>query len=508
MFDSVIVRETSSMERENVMAGELVLALDLGTTSAKAVIFEQNGKLVAEAERMVTSHYPEPSWVEQDPIEIERSAVGAIRDVIAEAKIDPSELLTVSFSAAMHSLICVDENIEPLSRAIIWADGRSSQQAKELKQANGYDIYTRTGLPNHPMSPLANLLWMKENDFGPYQEAAYFISAKEYVIYKWFGRRLIDYAMASATGLFNMNTFDWDEETLKLAGIEEKQLSEIVPPTEILTGIDQGIAEEMGISSEMPFVIGSADGQLANLGSGAISPGEVAISAGTSGAIRQMIAGFETSANQETFCYAFTRDLSIIGGPTNNGGIALQWLKELIEYEGSFDELTAEAEKVEQGADGLLFFPYINGERAPLWNQEAKGNFFGLSITHKKEHLVRAVLEGITYNLYHIGQALERQAGEPEKIFVNGGLARSPLWVQMLADVFGKDVYLSESHHSAAWGAAWTALVALGKVESYEEIKKNIPIEAVIKPDQQRHEKYVEIFTKYEQIIADLAKYF
>ena len=349
---------------------------------------------------------------------------------------------------------------------------------------------------------------MKETDFAPYKEATYFISAKEYVIYKWFGRRLIDYAMASATGLFNMNTFDWDEEALAIAGIEAKQLSKIVPPTEILTGIDQTIADEMGISSEMPFVIGSADGQLANLGSGAISPGEVAISAGTSGAIRQMISGFETSDQQETFCYAFTRDLSIIGGPTNNGGIALQWLKELIEYEGSFDELTAEAEKVDQGADGLLFFPYINGERAPLWNQDAKGNFFGLSITHKKEHLVRAVLEGITFNLYHIGQALERQAGEPEKIFVNGGLARSPLWVQMLADVFGKDVYLSESHHSAAWGAAWTGLVALGKVESYEEIKKNIPIEAIIQPDQQRHEKYVEIFAKYQAIVADLAQHF
>jgi gluconokinase len=490
------------------MSGELILALDLGTTSAKAVIFEQNGKLVAEAEKMVTSHYPELGWVEQDPVEIERSAVGAIREVITQAKIDSTELLTVSFSAAMHSLICVAENFEPLSRAIIWSDGRSNQQAKELKQTNGYEIYARTGLPNHPMSPFSNLLWMKETDFGPYQEATYFISAKEYVIYKWFGRRLIDYAMASATGLFNMNTFDWDEEALALAGIDGKQLSEIVPPTEMLTNIDQAVAEEMGISSETPFVIGSADGQLANLGSGAISPGEVAISAGTSGAIRQMISGFETSEQQETFCYAFTRELSIIGGPTNNGGIALQWLKELIEYEGSFDELTKEAEKVEQGAEGLLFFPYINGERAPLWNQEAKGNFFGLSITHKKEHLVRAVLEGITYNLYHIGQALERQAGEPEKIFVNGGLARSPLWVQMLADVFGKEVYLSESHHSAAWGAAWTALVALGKVDSYEEIKKNIPIEAIIQPDQQRHEKYVEIFAKYEQIATDLAKHF
>jgi gluconokinase len=352
------------------------------------------------------------------------------------------------------------------------------------------------------------LLWMKETNFEPYRQAAYFISVKEYVLQKWFGRSMVDYSMASATGLFNMKTFDWDEEALELAGVNKNQLSRIVPPTEILTGIDKAIADEMGISSEMPFVIGSADGQLANLGSGAINPGEVAISAGTSGAIRQMIKGFEVSDSQETFCYAFTDELSILGGPTNNGGIALQWLKELIEYEGSFDQLTAEAEKVAPGAEGVLFLPYINGERAPIWKQEAKGNFFGLSITHKKEHLVRAVLEGITYNLYHIGKALEDKVGEPEKIFVNGGLAQSPLWVQMLADVFGKDVYVSESHHSAAWGAAWTALVAIGKVDSFEEIKQNIPIEAIIQPNLDNHEIYAKAFEKYIGIASDLSKYF
>lgn len=490
------------------MASELVIALDIGTTSAKAIIFELNGKVVAEAERMITSYYPQSGWVEQDPIEIERSSVGAIRDVIDLANIDQNQLLTLGISCAMHSLICVDNEFTPLSQAIIWADGRSTEQAKELRKTNGNEIYKKTGLPNHPMSPLSKLLWMKETNFEPYQKAAYFISAKEFVIQKWFGQQLIDYSMASATGLFNMNTFGWDVDALALAGVNKKQLSKIVPPTTILTGIDQGIADEMGISSDMQFVIGAADGQLANLGSGAISAGEVAISAGTSGAIRQMIQGFKVSENQETFCYAFTKDFSIIGGPTNNGGIALQWLKELIEYEGSFDDLTKEAEKVAPGAEGLLFLPYINGERAPIWKQEAKGNFFGLSITHKKEHLVRAVLEGITYNLYHIGQALEGQAGEPEKIFVNGGLARSPLWVQMLADVFGKEVYLSESHHSAAWGAAWTALVAIEKVTSFEAIKQNIPIEAIVQPNQESHKIYAEAFKKYKLIARDLVKYF
>ncbi len=490
------------------MGQELILALDIGTTSAKAVIFALNGKLIAEAECEITSFYPEADWVEQDPIEIERASVKAINDVIEKAKVDSKQILALGLSTAMHSLICVDDDFQPLSRAMIWADGRSSVQADYLNRTKGKDFYRKTGMPVHPMSPFTKILWMKETNFDPYHEAAYFVSVKEFVLYKWFNRRIIDYGMASATGLFNLHTFDWDAEAMEMTGISRDQLSEIVPPTEILTGIDEQIAEEMGISSEIPVVIGSADGQLANLGSGAIAPGEVAISAGTSGAIRQMIQGFEVSENAETFCYAFTDQLSIIGGPTNNGGIALQWIKDLLEFDGSFDELTAEAEQVELGADGVIFFPFINGERAPLWNQHAKGNFFGLSVTHKRKHLVRAVLEGITFNLYHIGQALEKQAGRPEKIYVNGGLARSPLWIQMLSDVFGQEVYVSESHHSAAWGAAWTALVAIGKVESFEQIKDNIPIAQVVQPDQEKHEQYAEVFKKYQALLADIAKHF
>lgn len=490
------------------MAKELVLALDIGTTSAKAVIFELNGKLVAEAEKEITSFYPQSDWVEQDPVEIERSSVGAIQDVMQKSAVDRHQILALGISCAMHSLICLDDHFNPLSKAMIWADGRSSNQTESLKKTRGNEFYRITGMPTHPMSPFTKLLWMKETNFLPYHQATYFMSIKEYVLQKWFGQRLIDYAMASATGLFNLKTFDWDDDALKLTGITRDQLSTIVAPTKILTGIDSKIASEMGISEQMPFVIGSADGQLANLGSGAISQGEVAISAGTSGAIRQMIQGFQVSEDEETFCYAFTNDLSIIGGPTNNGGITLQWLKDLLEYKGSFDDLTREAERVAPGAGGVLFFPYINGERAPLWNQHAKGNFFGLSVTHRKEHLIRAVLEGVTFNLYHIGQALERQAGPPEKIYVNGGLARSPLWIQMLADVFGKEVYVSESHHSAAWGAAWTALVGIEKVESFEQIKENIPIESVIQPNEKNHAIYTEVFKKYKAIVNDLAKHF
>lgn len=490
------------------MSREFVIGLDIGTTSVKACVFNLNGNVVAEAEKMNTFYYPQQGWVEQDAVEIERSAVFAIREAIEKANIKKNELITLGFSAAMHSLICVDINGKSLSPALIWADGRGTALSEKLMGTQGNEIYKKTGTPIHPMTPFIKLLWMKESVYKPYQEAEYFMSIKEYLIYSWFNQRVIDYSMASATGLFNPTTRKWDHELLELTGINKEQLSEIVAPTERLTGIKSHIAEEMGILPEMPFVIGAADGQLSNLGIGAILPGEVAVSVGTSGAIRQITNGFKISENRETFCYSFTEDYSIVGGPTNNGGIALQWLKDLLNYEGSFEEFLAEAKQVAPGAEGIVFLPYINGERAPLWNQNAKGNFYGMTLTHKREHFIRAVLEGITLNLYQIGKALEKIAGEPEKIYVNGGLARSPLWLQMMADVFGKEVFVPESHHSAAWGAAWTALVAVCKVDSFADIKKNIPMGEVIKPNKQANEFYKNLYEKYEMMAKDLSKYF
>ncbi|QGH33828.1 gluconate kinase [Gracilibacillus salitolerans] len=485
---------------------EVVIGLDFGTTSVKAVAFDLKGKVKAEAEQLIETYYPAPSFVEQKPDEIEASTRKVLADIFVETQ--QQNVLSVGISCAMHSLICVDQNGKPLSDMSIWSDGRSSELVTDLDPAVKKSVYSKTGTPIHPMSPLLKLMWMKENNYEPYQNAAYFMSMKEYLLFQWFDKRIIDYSMASATGLMNVKSLDWEEEALELAGVKRSQLSEIVGPTEIVEGLKTEIATELGWPEGTPLVIGAADGQLANLGNGAIKPGEVAVTVGTSGAIRQLISGQHVNENGETFSYAFTSDTSIIGGPTNNGGIALQWLKDMMEFEGSHEQFLAGAEEVEIGADGLLFVPYVNGERAPVWNQKARGNFYGLSVTHRRRHLVRAVLEGIVFNLYQIGQSLEEIAGVPTTISVNGGLSKSPLWVQILADVFGQEIQLADTHHGAAWGAGWTALVATGKVESFEKIKENIPIDQVVKPNMVNHEKYKEAFTKYQQIAKDIEKYF
>ncbi|MCM3626870.1 gluconokinase [Paenibacillus glycanilyticus] len=485
-----------------------VMGLDLGTTSAKACIFNRVGHLVAEAEELVLSEYPKVGWVQQDAAAIERSAVLAVKNVVQKAGIAKDEIAVIGFSAAMHSLVPVSEEGMPLSPAFIWSDGRGTDQVDRLTEVERQQFYTRTGTPVHPMTPFMKLLWMKETGFEPYHQAAYFMSIKEYLIYCWFGKRVIDYSMASATGLFNPSVLEWDKDILELAGIRAAQLSEIVAPTTLLGTIKEEIAAEMGIASAVPVAIGAADGQLANLGIGALLPGEVAVSVGTSGAIRQVTNEAKVSSRGETFCYSFTEDSYIIGGPTNNGGIALQWLKQLLNDQGSYESFLAEAGQSAPGAEGLLFLPYINGERAPLWNQRARGNFYGMTVAHTKAHYVRAVLEGITFNLYQIGRALEQLAGPSRKIYVNGGLARSPIWLQMMADIFDAEIYVSENHHSAAWGAAWIGLVAIGEEKDLASIKQNIPMGQAVLPNQENSLVYKAVYERYEKLAASIAALF
>ncbi len=487
-----------------------VIGLDLGTTSAKSVIFNLDGQVEAEHEEGYSLEHPQVGYAEQDPLLIEAAALKAMKDSIEKAQISKEQILTVGMSTAMHSLICMNEAGDPLSPSIIWADARSSAEAVSLKESHP-DLYIRTGTPLHPMAPLSKLVWMKNCNYEPRKLASFFVSIKEFLIYRWFGEKVVDYSIAAATGLFNIQSHSWDEEALKLASIEEKHLFTPVSPTYRLEGLDPEKASGAGLSPETCFVIGASDGPLANLGIGAIHPGETAITIGTSGAIRQFSAKPMLDEKQEIFSYSFTEDLWITGGPSNNGGLVLGWLQQLWENENqeiSVEQLSEMASTVEPGANNLLFLPYLNGERAPFWNAEAKASFIGLTPAHKKEHMTRAAMEGVHFSILHIASALERLGNQHEKIYASGGFARSPFWVQMLSDIFNKPIQIPHSHQSSAWGAAWLALYSTGHVERLEDIKASIPMDEEYVPNAENHEKYRELFSIYEDVSASLQGYF
>ncbi|MGZ4107693.1 MAG: gluconokinase [Tumebacillaceae bacterium] len=498
---------------------QVVIGLDIGTTSTKAVVFGPRGQIrgVHAVDYPLLS--PHPDWAEQDPDAILHAVIDAVRHAMLKSGAQSGDVLAIGMSTAMHSLIVMDAQNEPLTNSIIWADNRSVKQANRIKNELGGDaIYRRTGTPIHPMSPLSKLLWMREEQPETFAKAAKYISIKEYVLYNLYKQYVVDYSIASATGYFNLEQLDWDKEALELIGVRPDQLSQPVPTTHILTGMSEKVATQMGVRTDVPFVVGASDGVLANLGVGAIGPGEVAVTIGTSGAIRTVTDHPRTDPQARTFCYALTDKHWVIGGPTNNGGIMLRWLrdefaapeKEVAKRLGidSYDLMIKYAEAIPAGAEGLLFLPFLSGERAPYWNANARGMFFGISLQHKREHFIRAVLEGVIMSVFSVGVALRDLAGSAKDIRASGGFARSPLWLQILSDVMGREVMIPESVEASALGAAVMALYGIGEIEDLEQIKDWITIKDRYQPNLQNNENYLQLFYLYERVYQKLTDEF
>lgn len=488
-----------------------VIGVDIGSTSTKSVLFSQDGAVIASHNIEYPLYSPTPDTAEHDPEEIFRAVISTVEAVMRTSGAAPDEIICVSFSSAGHSVIAVDQEGKPLTRCMIWADNRSAAWAEKIKkEMNGHEIYLRTGLPIHPMSPLSKLTWLRHEQPEIFGRSFKFISMKEYVFFKLFNTYIIDYSMASGTGLFHLESLAWDEEALEVAGISKEQLSELVPSTHRMSGIDQAYAEEMRLSPSTPVVIGAIDGVLSNLGLNAIDPGVVAISIGTSGAIRTVVDRPVTDPKGRTFCYALTDNYWVIGGAVNNGGMIFRWVRNQIgalEIEAAkqlgtdaYEMLTDMAGKVKPGSDGLLFHPYMAGERAPLWDANARGSFFGLGLHHKREHMIRAALEGVIFNLYTVFLALEELIGLPNKIQATGGFTRSPLWCQIMADIFDQEVFVPESAESACLGAAVLGLYSMGEIDSLQEVSRMVGASHCHVPVKRNVEVYRELVPIYVRL--------
>ncbi|MBH0229138.1 gluconokinase [Halobacillus yeomjeoni] len=489
------------------MSKRFIIGVDIGTTSTKAVLFNSEGIPVTKHLIEYPLHTPTPSTAEQDPDEILAAVVQTIRTVIDEHSLLPKDISFVSFSSAMHSLIAVDEQGMPLTSCITWADQRSvSWSEKIAEEHNGHEIYRRTGTPIHPVSPLCKLVWLRNEHPEIFQNTTKFISIKEYAFHQFFHTYVIDHSIASATGLFNLEKLDWDEEALQLAGINAEKLSSPVPTTSIISGLDDTYQGKLGLDKDTTFVIGASDGVLSNLGVDAVDPGIAAITIGTSGAIRTVTDRPVTDPEERTFCYALTENMWVVGGAVNNGAVALRWIREQfsggdeLQEEYSYDHLTQLAETVPPGSEGLLFHPYLTGERAPLWNSNARGSFFGLGLHHQKAHLIRSVLEGVIFNLYSVSKALEEMIGTPRQIKATGGFAKSELWRQIMADIFNQEVTVPESHESSCLGAVVLGMKAIGSIDHFGVISDYVGSTHAHTPVQKNAAQYQQLFPLYERI--------
>ncbi|MCW3094193.1 MAG: carbohydrate kinase [Ferruginibacter sp.] len=428
------------------------IGLDIGTSSAKAVAFLTDGSILAKHAISYGTYHPKADWCEQDPYEIIEATILCMNKIAGT--LAGHHPLFISFSAALHGLIAVGEDDKLLTRCIIYSDNRAVEIAEQLRSIDlGKYFYHRTGVPVHAMSPLCKLVWLKENSVDVFCNTSKFISIKEFVLHSLFGKYIVDTAIASATGLLNIHSLEWDETILDFIGINKSQLSALVS-THHIEYLPAGhpFTKRLPDFSTTAFVMGGSDGGLANFGSGAMEKGTMAITIGTSGAARMVTREAHTDTRMRTFCYHLKEDYFITGGASNNGGIVLQWLKENILQNGeTTEEFFNLATLINPGSEDFLFLPYILGERAPLWNSNARGVFFGLSITHGRAHLVRAAMEAVIFNLYSIGKILIEKA-PITIIYANGGFANSTSWIQMLADVFNVPVFVNGIEESSAWG--------------------------------------------------------
>ncbi len=497
-----------------------MIGIDIGTTGCRAAIYREDGKLQAADSVEYPLLAPFPMWAEQNPEEIYQGVLTVVANAVRQANLPANELAGICFSSVFHSMLPVDEQGEALYPLLTWADMRSQVYTDKIKREyDAQEFYRKTGCPVHPMSPFAKILWFRYERPDIYKQTPKYISIKSYILYRFFNKFMEDKSLASGTGIYNLHTLQWDPELMNVAGIDENQLGTVVSTTHIEAGMNPRIAARLGINADTPVVVGAGDGVLSALGAGVVNPGQLISMIGTSGAVRVVADKPRVDEKGRTMCYNLTDDCWFIIGAINNGGIAQRWVRDKL---ASGEQLIAEklgldpyeilsqyAAKKPAGSDGLIMVPFFAGERAPYWNANARGVLFGLNLSHGKRHIVRATLEGIIYRMFSVYKALDEVAGPIHEIRVGGSFVRSKLWVQIMADVFGRDIAVPEEPAgSSAFGAAVLGMHALGIMKKISDISGFIHIAEDYRPDLERHQRYQRLHGIYERIYWNLQKEF
>jgi gluconokinase len=484
-----------------------VLGIDIGTTSAKAGAFDADGRETGATEVAYPLLEPAPGCAVQEPGVVVDAVVAAARGALAAAREAGLEVAGLSFSTALHSLVGLDAHDRPITDILTWADQRAAPQAERLRAERPH-LHGATGTPLHPMSPLTKLVWFAEEAPDVFARAARWAGVKELVVHRLTGAWITDHSTASATGLLKLGTLEYEPEALEVAGVRRSQLPEVAPTKHTMSLSAEGAA---ALGGDLPLVLGAGDGPLANLGVGAVRPGVAACSIGTSGALRLMVEQPVTDPHGRVFCYALTEDRWVVGGAINNGGVVLQWAGDALAPElGAHDEeaLMAIAGQAPPGADGLVMLPYLLSERAPHWSTLPRGAYVGLTRAHRREHLVRAALEGVCQQLALVLASLVEAGNAVREIRATGGFARSALWRQMLCDALGQPVGFPEGHQGSGFGAALLGMEALGIVDSFDRAADLIALDEVREPDAEAAAVYARMLPVFDGLYDALGPAF
>jgi len=479
---------------------ELLLGVDVGTTATKAVLVDSSGHIISQGRAEYPTKYLQAGWVEQDPNDYWLSFCQAVE--IAQAGASGAKISGIAISAQAPTLIAVDANGDPVRNAMIWMDRRAQAEADQLARQFS-NISQLTGNRADPYYVAAKIKWFIKNEPANYQKTKHFLQIPGYLNYKLTGKFGIDSAHASLLQLRGADNLNWAADVMKFVGVAEDKFPQIansiVLQGEVLSN------NQSKITAGTPVYFGSVDGCSAALEAGVIDPGVVAEMTGTSTVLLMPTDGNNFNDAFVAIEHAIAgRQLRL--GAMVASGASVAWLQQnILKGEQSVEQLSKDAQEVAPGSEGLIFLPYMMGERSPIWHTNARGVFFGLSLTTTPAMMFRAVLEGTAFALAHnveIGKASGIKIDEIRSI---GGGSKSGLWNQIKADVLGMPIAVLEDSVGAAVGDAYLAGMGVGLFKDIRQtLKTNVKIEARFAPDQKVHSYYQERYARFRSLYESI----
>lgn len=487
------------------------LGIDSSTTATKALLMDSDGKVVGVASSEYGYETPRPLWSEQEPALWWTATISSIRQVLAETGVAPDAVKGIGLTGQMHGLVLLDADGQSLRPAILWNDQRTGAECDEMRARIGKQrLIATTGNDALTGFTAPKILWVKNNEPAIYGRVAHILLPKDYVRLQLTGVYATDKAGASGTQLFDIEQREWSGEVVSALGIDPAWLPRTFEGTAVTGHLTPSAAQIIGLTAGIPVVGGGGDQAANAVGTGAVVDGVVALSLGTSGVVfassDQPIV--EPNGRLHAFCHAAPGKWHLMGVMLSAAG-SLRWFRDTCAPGLDFETLFAEAAAAPPGSDGLLFLPYLTGERTPHPDPLARGAFVGLTVRHTRAHLTRAVLEGVAFGLRDSFE-LMKAAGlaDVTQVRVSGGGTRSPLWRQILADVLQAEMATINTAEGAAYGAALLAAVGLGAFPSVPAACQQVIRVTGRTEISEDAPKYEQSYARYRQLYPALKPFF
>ncbi len=478
-----------------------LLGIDVSTTATKALVLDARGAVVGVASSRYDLATPKPLWAEQDPELWWQATCASVRQVLADTAIDPTAVAAIGLTGQMHGLVLCDEAGDVLRPAILWNDQRAAKQCAAMRQHLGLAELVRiTGNDAFPGFTAPKLLWVRQHEPDVYSRIRQVLLPKDYVRYRLTGDYATDRAGAGGTLMLDLVQRDWSTQLLDAFDIPHQWLPPTHEGTQITGHISALAAEHTGLATGTPVVGGGGDQAAQGVGVGAVETGVVALTLGTSGVVfaasdRPLV---EPAGRLHAFPHAVPETWHVMGVMLSAAG-SLRWYRDVVAPGVEFETLMAEADTVEPGAEGLIFQPYLSGERTPHADPEARGAFVGLTLKHSRAHLTRAVLEGVACGLRdNLTMMADVGLTDVSEVRISGGGARSPVWRQIVADLLGVDLVTIQATEGAALGAGLLAGVGANVWPSVADAcREAVQLGSVTRPDAERSDRYQTMYDKF-----------